>query len=533
MDWKDLTLRERIGQTVNITANRQQQMEFPGGIKAFLEKYPIGSLTVGADIIHAASEKPKALAEVVRQYQSASRVPLLISGDMEAGGAEVALGLTDFGSLMSLGATGSKTLAYKYGKATALDAKSVGLNWTFAPVSDLNKNPLNPITNTRALTDDANLAMRLLPEVIRGMQENGLAATAKHFPGDGMDFRNQHLVTSVNSLSAAVWRKEHGAVFQRVIDAGVYAIMIGHIALPAFQRKTIRGEFLPATLSKELITNLLKRRMCFRGVVVSDALIMGGIRKVYDTRQECEIECFKAGTDVMLWPGLDWFDNLERAIQSGAVSCRRLDDAVERIWTMKKRLGLFDRSPLPVNLTTKERGYAKRAQIEVAEKCLTLVRDRTKMLPLVPEREKKILLVTLAYRDQDYKVLREDFKGELENAGFDVTVSAGLWIADVDGLEEEYDVILYAVHTPISIVDFFLGQNASGTLWTALCFGRRKSMMISFGSPYLANWYFNSCDCCINAYSASPERIKAVVRAITGKSRMTGKSPVDLTVRNC
>src|SRR5690606_33233501 len=159
-------------------------------------------------------------------------------------------------------------------------------------------------TNIRAVSDRADLATRLLRQVVRGMQDNGLAATAKHFPGDGVDYRDQHLVTTRNSLSAEEWLAQHGAVFQALIDDGVYSIMTVHIVPPAFQTPEPDGRYLPCTLSYELTTELLKNKLGFEGVVVSDALIMGGYLGWYE-RTRADLECFKAGTDMLLWPTMD------------------------------------------------------------------------------------------------------------------------------------------------------------------------------------------------------------------------------------
>src|SRR5450759_2381602 len=137
---------------------------------------------------------------------------------------------------MALGAANSPELAFAYGKYVALESRSVGVDWVLNPVSDLNLNPFNPIINVRSISDDPDRAIRLLSQQIKGLQENGVAATIKHFPGDGVDFRDQHLLTSCNSLPIDVWKQKHGKVFKALIDSGVACIMPGHITLPAYQK---------------------------------------------------------------------------------------------------------------------------------------------------------------------------------------------------------------------------------------------------------------------------------------------------------
>src|SRR5690606_16334650 len=146
--------------------------------------------------------------------------------------------------------------------------------------------------------------------------------------------RDQHLVTTCNSLPWEEWMATYGAIFRAIIDSGVASIMTGHITLPAYQKERMDGGYLPATLSYELTTSLLKEQLGFQGVVVSDALIMGGFSGWYEPTR-AELECFKAGTDVLLWPSLDYFDNMEKAIERGEISMERLDDAVSRVWAMK------------------------------------------------------------------------------------------------------------------------------------------------------------------------------------------------------
>ena len=206
--------------------------------------------------------------------------------------------------MMALGATKNEQLAYDYGKATALEARYIGANWTFSPVCDLNINKRNPLINVRGLTDDANLGCKMLSNIIKGMQENGIAACAKHFPGDGVDYRDQHITTTCNSLSMEEWWSTFGKTYKAFIDSGVKTIMAGHITLPDYPQELSKkfGLPLPATLNKHLITDLLKGELGFEGIVVTDALNMGGFKGWFDSQEVAELESFKAGCDMMLWP---------------------------------------------------------------------------------------------------------------------------------------------------------------------------------------------------------------------------------------
>ncbi len=252
-DWEmkisDLSLREKILQTVVARVNKDQ---FEDGIG--------GAFFFGEIITEADEMGIDAARATLAELQNRSKIPVAITSDFENGCGSMLKGLTELPYQMALGAANDEKLAYDYGKATALEAKLVGANWSLSPVVDLNINPRNPLVNTRALTDDADLAVKLVPHIIKGMQDYGLAACAKHFPGDGIDYRDQHLVTTNNTLSMEDWRKMSGRVFEAAIKADVYSIMPGHITLPAYQKEVFaNGMKLPATLSYELITNLLKK----------------------------------------------------------------------------------------------------------------------------------------------------------------------------------------------------------------------------------------------------------------------------------
>ena len=286
----DLSLREKILQTVVIKVDKDNFVPEQVGAAFFF-----------GEIITEADEMGLDLArKTLAQYIDNAKIPILVTSDFENGCGSMLKGLTPMPYLMGLGATNSEEIAYNYGKATALEARSMGANWSFSPVADLNINKRNPLVNVRGIGDDPEHAIRLLKQVVRGMQENGLAACAKHFPGDGLDYRDQHIVTTYNDLTLEDWKKLSGRVFQELIDDGVYSIMAGHITLPDYQKEIFsNGMKLPATLSYELITNLLKKEMGFDGVVVTDALRMGGFMGWYKTQRQAEIESFKAGYDAL------------------------------------------------------------------------------------------------------------------------------------------------------------------------------------------------------------------------------------------
>lgn len=517
MKISDMTLKEKILQTVVIKVDKD---------KFVSDK--IGAAFFFGEIITEADEMGlEAARNTLAQYIDNADIPILITSDFENGCGSMLKGLTPLPYLMSLGAANSEKLAYDYGKATALEAKSVGANWSFSPVCDLNINKRNPLVNVRGLTDDVNLAIKLLPQVIKGMQDNGLAACAKHFPGDGLDWRDQHIVTTNNTLPFDEWKKKSGKVFEEVIKSGVYSIMGGHITLPSYQKEVFEnGMKLPSTLSHELITNLLKNEMGFDGVVVTDALGMGGFNGWYKTEDIAQIESFKAGCDMMLWPSENYVKNMTEAIENGYIPMSRLDDAVGRILSMKEKMGLFKKDNHAVALSEKDREFVKNTQKNVAEKSVTLMRDNAKIFPLTKEKFKKIAVIPITHHIpafEEGKLLCD----LLCEKGFDVSyLKDGIKKTETDG----YDLILYALFSrpfrPIGFLDFYSteAQKVAISLQTAV----DKTAVVSFGSPYFMNQYFERAKTFVNAYSMLSSSVGAFVSAALGDTEFSSFSPVEL-----
>ncbi|HVY73982.1 MAG TPA: glycoside hydrolase family 3 N-terminal domain-containing protein [Puia sp.] len=539
--WKQLTLRQKIGQTMIMLPGPEKEFVAAyGSLKGFFAHYPVGGFFMGWKLFDGV--KPEDYEEHVRkscrEYQEASALPLIFQQDYETG---VDLpGMTSFPNEMSLGAADSSLLAQAYGKSVAREARSVGVQWVLNPVADLNLNPFNPITNIRSISDDPDLTIRLLSRQIRGLQDNGVAATIKHFPGDGVDYRDQHLLTSRNSLPFEVWKQKHGKVFQALIDSGVACIMPGHITLPSYQKEKINGLYPPATLSKELLTGLLKGEMGFKGVIISDAMVMGGFRGWYDSPLESEIESFKAGVDALLWPSYTYMDTLEARIRRGEIPMSRLDDAVQRVWALKERFGLLKKDHELIRpLTATEKAEAGQVARTICEKAVTLIRDREGALPLDPVKDKKVLVVgvTPVGRKGGDRNLRElrDFAAQLKTRGFQVDFRHDI-LYETQGWAEDaprkYDRIIFATartsHAPFGPLSFY--DDEAQTVWAVNAMPKEKIIVVNFGNPYNTDEYFERVNTCINAYSNSEQMHTAVVDALMGKIKMTGSSPVNLDI---
>lgn len=521
-----MSLRDKINQTIVVLMENDKKYDFTPG----------GAFFFGQIITQADEAGMDEIREYVNGFYESCDIPPLITSDFENGCGSMIKGLTPLPFMMGLGATADNKLAYDYGKATALEARSVGANWTFSPVSDLNKNRRNPLVNNRALTDDETLACQMIPEIVRGMQDNGLCACAKHFPGDGIDYRDQHITTTENSMSMEQWYETFGKVYKSLIEAEVDSVMAGHITLPDYPQElsTNLGIPLPATLNKALLTDLLKNELGYKGVVVSDALNMGGFHGFFDTREEAEIESFKAGCDMLLWPSENYGDNLEKAVLSGEVSMERLNDAVARILRMKAKAGMFDNGHQNFyDLTEADKAFVKDVQTRCAEQSITLIRDNLKHFPLKSNKTQKIGIVILT-EFGEYRAEAKALKEEFEKRGFVVNYFDGQQFTKEERISfySENDIVIYAMFSrafrPIGFLDFTQGRALQLVQLFTPDRATSKTIFVSFGSPYFGDQYLQKAQTYVNAYVPLECSVKGFVKAACGEIDFQGISPVKL-----
>src|SRR5262245_39261199 len=344
-------------------------------VDAFLAERTLGGVFVGI------ADRNRHREEIAK-LQARCSVPLVVASDLEAGAGHFVHGGVPFPDLLAVAAANDAQLAYTLGTAAAREGRYAGIHWTFAPVVDVNVNPDNPIANTRSLGDDPERVARLAEAIMHGMQEHGLAACAKHFPGDGVDDLDQHTVTSVNTLSRQEWQRISGLPFRRAIAAGVWSVMVGHIALPAWDNThNICGVYRPASISHTLVTGLLRGELGFQGLIVSDDMNMGGVAG-YMRRRERTVACIAAGCDMLLFPKLpDDYDALVEAVRSGALSEVRLDEAVHRILAFKARLNLHTGELFGPAIAAPEQQTFVAASQKIAAAAVVKVRDLHGTLP--------------------------------------------------------------------------------------------------------------------------------------------------------
>jgi beta-N-acetylhexosaminidase len=370
--------------------------------------------------------------------QDHSEVPMLLAANLEAGGDGVTTDGTRVGSPMTIAATGDVEMAHKLGVVCGREGAAVGLNWAFAPIADIDFNFRNPITNTRTFGADPQVVADMSVACLRGLQENGVAATVKHFPGDGVDERDQHLVTAVNTLSCDEWDDTYGKVYRACIDAGTLAVMVGHIALPEYSRRLCPGirdeDILPATLAYEITTTLLRERLGFGGLVVSDATPMAGMA-IPMGRPKAVPQTIAAGCDVFLFSRnlTEDLGYMKDGLANGLLTEERLTDAVRNVLALKAALSLHKKKAAGTLVPSLE--AAKRAlgtkehlswAVECADRGITLVKEEKGVLPLSPSKTKRVLLYGLEGFGEfldgtaSESSNAERFKSLLEREGFAV-----------------------------------------------------------------------------------------------------------------
>lgn len=495
----------------------------------------------------------EACRRTVGLLQSASRIPLLIAANLEAGGTGAVADGTQLGRPMQIAATprGRAEWARRLGEVCGKEGAAAGVNWAFAPVADLDANWRNPITNTRTFGSDASLVAELSEAYITELQSRGLAASIKHFPGDGQDERDQHIAPSINQLSVEDWDATYGEIYRRAIRAGVKTVMVGHILLPAWIRRMHPGipdrDILPATLSYEVVTTLLRDRLGFEGLIVTDASTMAGLA-LYLPRRVLVPATIAAGCDMFLFTK-DTAEDIafmEQGYADGLITPERLDMAVTRILALKASLGLHrqqaEGSFLPSEATARATvgcEQHRRWAEDCARESITLVKQEPGVLPLSPQKYPRVLFVPLEDAPQGVSVFQNDdsqnqrLRRALEREGFSVTVftpPAGFegMMTPVRDMEERYDLILYAASLATrsnQTVVRITWQNPMGVnvpVWTHSI----PTVFVSLDNPYhlidvpLVRTY-------INCYAGSQPVVNALVDKLVGRSPFVGVSPVD------
>jgi beta-N-acetylhexosaminidase len=475
--------------------------------------------------------------------QENSKIPLLIAANLEAGGDGTAVDGTAYGKQMQVAATNDTEYAYKLGMISCGEGAAVGCNWAFAPVVDIDMNFRNPITNVRTYGNDPEKVLANGLEYLRAAKECNVAVSIKHFPGDGVDERDQHLLTSVNSLSCEEWDKTFGKVYKGLIEAGALTTMIGHIAMPAYQKKfnpEFKDKVVPATLSPELLNGLLREKLGFNGMIVTDATPMVGFTAAMG-RDVAVPTAIASGCDMFLFNKdlAEDYEFMMSGYKNGIITEERLHDSLTRILATKAALKLHEAQKNNALIKDEKELSAIRSAEHVewaydcADKAITLVKDTQNLLPINPNKHKIVLLQILGDFPSNERVA-STLKELLKKEGFEVVdyvpENFGMPLDNVSDIKSKYDLVLYignienASNKTVARINwhtfFGLGNNLPWFVEEV------PTMFISVANPYhlldvpMVKTY-------INCYSNNEFVLEKVVDKILGKSEFKGVSPID------
>ena len=530
-----MTLDEKIGQliipaTVGVFLN-QDSDAFQQARRDITEFHVGGYHMLGeVNVLH----EPAGVALLINHLQQLARVPLWITADFEGGVGLRYIGATRLPRAMAIGATANPDMAYQAGRITAEEARALGVQVNFYPVVDVNNNARNPIINIRSFGGDPLLVARMARAYIRGSQEHGVMATAKHFPGHGDTSTDSHLELPVIDVDRARLNTIELPPFQAAIDEGVGGVMSAHIALPR-----IETSGLPATLSPMMLTGLLRRELKFGGVIFTDAMNMRGIAAHYP-EGEAAVRAVKAGADIVLYPPSveQAFVALKRAVESGEINKSRIDESVRRILTAKAKLGLdrertVDIDKLDTALGGKE--HQRTAQ-QIIESAITLVRDKRGDLPMKLGPQQNALFITMLDNSDGWRdgVPGSAFFAELVKRHRN---SINVYVTDKTSPAEFELIRKLASFSDAVIVNAFIRvasfkgsidmSEGEINLLKQLSAVEKPFAFVLYGSPYLLA-FVPELPTYILAYEYYPAAEEAALKAVLGEIEFKGKLPVEL-----
>lgn len=512
---KSLSIKEKVGQLFCVLGTIYSDEE----LSRLVSEYNIGAVLFRPDPTEKLIERYKVIDKV-------AKIPLLKAANLEEGGVGAVSDGTYFGWPMQVAATGDTECARDFARVCAEEGGATGVNWTFSPVCDLDLNFMNPITNVRTFGSDTDSVERMVSAYVEEIQKQGVAACAKHFPGDGHDFRDQHLHASINGLSADEWHRSYGRIYRALIEKGLLSVMVGHIKQPAVEMDidpTLTYEkCMPASLSKALMTGVLRERYGFNGVITTDATIMGGYTQAMK-RADAIPTTIAAGADMLVF-STDIYEDIGfmlDGVERGIVTEARIDEAVMRILALK---AVNARGVRPEAVENKA---------EVAKSCsdraVTLVKNCANIMPVIPEKYPKIRLITLGEDNAEGEKISSFAKAELERRGFNVEV----YVREEDDMHgvsglDERRLTLYLANeeTASNRTTVRLTWNPKHAMDTPRHIHEEPSIFVSLYNPYHLQ-DVPAVKVYINAYSPTKVNILSVFSKICGESKFKGVSPVD------
>lgn len=540
---KSMSLEDKLGQLFFFMAF--------GDPKDFTEQLDKINLRPSGFLLRGAPSE--VIREKIKTLQEHYEIPLLIAGDLDRGASNMIEDGTCCGHQMEIGATGDPELAYKTGYTCATECAAVGCNWDFGPVTDIDYNPFNPIINVRSFGSDPEMVSSFTRAIARGMHDGGLIPCMKHWPGDGRDFRDQHFLASINDMSVEEWDASYGKVYKGLIDDGVETLMTAHILQPAYSRfynpDLKDEELLPGSLNYDLHHKLLREKLGFNGLIITDATGMGGFTECMP-RSLAVPTSIANGADIFLFSRdmEEDFKFMREGYENGILTEERIDEAVTRTLALKAKINLHTKKkngtliPPVEALDIFKKAEGRAVAKEIADKGITLVKDTQNLLPFTAEEKKNIYMIVLGDKPgyhNAYGDYGKYFAEKMTEKGFNVmtfdpekpTEPIDIAKGKIEDLKKKIDVIIYFANIETSGAD-----SAARITWPG---GRATipllnqdipTMFISIDNPYLLMDAPRMATY-INAYTSDKLNIDTLVEKIVGESEFKGKSPVDPFVK--
>ncbi len=537
-DWvqdmlNEMTLREKIAQMVVSYSDGYSMSENSSEFKRI--KNLIVNQRIGGLIFFKGNSVQQ--AELINKFQTFSEIPLLISQDFERG-TKMRL---DDGSLfpnnMGLGATRNTDLAYKMGLLIAKECKAIGVHQNYSPVMDVNNNPENPIINVRSFGEDPILVSELGCAMIKGMQDGGIIATAKHFPGHGDTEIDSHNDLPILNFNIERLNKIELIPFKNAIREDVKSIMIAHISFPALESNSE----IPASLSVNIVNNLLSDEMKFNGLKITDALNMLGITKHFSAKQVA-IMCAEAGIDLILMPQGEeiTINAIETAVKNGKIPELKIENSTRKILEAKKWLGLDKEKIVDVSKVSSivNSEESKKLSQLIADESITLVKNDNGNIPFgkrMIKRKETCLIISLNNGNEkansDYFLKTFSVRGNnffSEMISYDISGE----VKNADEILKEaknFEYVLIPIYAKVKIKTGTVGLPKSQIdLINKLIENGSNICVISFGNPYLLRG-FKNIDSYICAYGDGESSINATVKCLFGEIGFKGKLPISIS----
>jgi len=558
-----MTLEEKIGQMIMPWA----RVEFMNAnspdyllLREEMRLYHVGGfgVTVFTEGSALIKSEPFEAAAMTNALQRDSKYPLLFAADFERGLSMRLIGATGFPAAMAFGAAGDSQFAREFGRITAEEARAVGIRWNWFPVADVNSNPANPIINTRSFSEDPQQVGTLIAAYIEGARSGGLLTTAKHFPGHGDTDTDSHLALPRSNADAQRLDTLELVPFRAAIAAHVDSVMMAHITVPSIEPDIRR----PASISSNTVTGLLKKQLGFKGLVVTDALDMGGLMSVFqgtpaEVSGEEAVEAIKAGNDMVIIPAdlQGAYEGLLHAVKSGVLPQKRIDESVLRILRFKASVGLDRNRYVDMAGVSQEVGKPENQQLaqNIADRSVTLLSDRDGLLPLntsdiagagdsprSPAGGKTVAVIFTdnARASEGGRAFARQMRQRVPGATVLFVDEANVRFMRDDlmsAVSQASRVIAVAEAVPSArrTVNGQAGgsagmdQSGTGLLTSILETAGKKTVFVAFGSPYVGTG-LPPIGTYLCTYSDTAESATALVRALYGDIAVHGRSPVTI-----